>query len=940
MDRPEDEAGGRSTPDGEDDMATFTVTTLADDDGIGEVTLREAITAANTLDGEDRIVFADGLAGTIALDGSALTITDSVVIDGAGDITVDAGGESGVFAIAPGDTDMDVTMAEMTVKGGFAESGAGLFIGAGGDGTADVTLVDMIFSDNTATGDDSDQGGGAVYLEDGTLGVIGSTFIDNAAVGEAGSGGHLFLERGTMTVLETLLQGGSATRAGGAIEIGAGGELNVLASVLALNSTGDGPGNGGAIHVTGSSDVLIDDSSILANVASAEGGGVWNNAGSTMVIRDSVIRNNIANGDLADQGGGGVFNNGGDLTITGSDISLNVAAGEAGSGGNVFSTDGSVDIDGSTINRGTAERAGGGVEIIEGDVTIEGSTFDRNATGSAPGNGGGLHVTGGAEVEVRSSTFRNNEASEGGALWNSATGAMILQGNFFAANRATGDAADQGGGAVFNKGGTLSSLGDIFRGNVADGASGSGGHVLTVDGAVTIDDAVMLAGTASRAGGAVEIIGGTLDMDNALFVDNETGEAPGNGGAIHVTADAATTITGSSFVNNIASAEGGAIWNSATGVMTLVGLSVEGNSAGGDAADQGGGGVFNNGGTLTISDSAFDANTATGAAGSGGHVLTVAGDVVISGTAFEDGDAPRAGGAIEIIEGLLDVIGSTFTANTTGDGPGNGGAIHATGAADILIDGSLFRENAAGNEGGAIWNSAAGILEVLSSGFFENEAPSGGALFSDGGLVFVGTAAGEGAPLTEIADNRADDGAVVMVGSGALESVEVLYGADQVVIGSEVEDAFEGASSDDVVDGAGGADFLLGAGGDDILLGGEGSDILSGGTGVNALSGGGGADIFAFFDAEDPGVSTIIDFEAGDTIALEDRLFDRGGTGINPRAVSAELAQSGIEQGLFAYDGESGEITIDADGFGGADGQIVAVIDGGGSIDATDFLLF
>ena len=918
-------------------MATFTVTSLRDD-GDGGVTLREAIIAANVLDGEDSIVFAEGLTGTISLMGGALEISDDVTIDAEGDITVDGGGASGVFVVTPEEGDVDVTLAAMTVSGGLAARGGGLFVGSGADATATVTLIDMTFNGNEATGDALGDGGGAVYLEDGEITIDSSIFQGNDATGDAGSGGHLFLDSGTMTVIETLLEDGSAVRAGGAIEIGAGGTLNVLSSVLALNLTGSAPGNGGAIHVTGASDVLIDSSAILGNFASAEGGGVWNNAGSTMEIVDSVIRNNIADGDAADNGGGGVFNNGGDLVITDSDVTLNTATGAAGSGGNILTTDGRVEISGSTIGQGDAARAGGGIEVIEGDVTITGSTFDRNATGDAPGNGGGLHVTGAAAVEIAGSTFRNNQATEGGAVWNSGTGTMELRANVFVGNVADGNDADQGGGAVFNNGGTLTSANDIYRLNSATGDAGSGGHLLTVAGEVEILNAIFLAGDASRAGGAIEVIAGTLDVEDSLFAGNATGSAPGNGGAIHVTADALTRVSGSSFLQNFASAEGGALWNSATGTMVLSDLRIEGNEAAGAGADQGGGGVYNDGGTLTLSDSMLSGNMASGDAGSGGHLLTVAGDVIVTGSTFEDGDANRAGGAIEIVEGQLDVIGSTFTGNDTGDAPGNGGAIHATGAADMLVEDSVFEDNSASNEGGALWNSATGMLTVLSSTFLDNVAGSGGAIFSNGGGLFIGTGDGD---ASLIAGNEADDAAVVATGDGPLEVAQVAFGDDQPVIGSDGDDSFEGSGSDESVNGGDGNDVLLGAGGDDALLGGAGSDILSGGTGVNALIGGAGTDFFAFFDAPDPGVSTILDFGDEDFIALDDQLFDRGSSGVNPRLVTEEIAALAIDLGLFQYDGSTGEITLDADGFAGdGDAQLVAVIDGGGSIDRTDFLVF
>src|SRR5262245_7760042 len=61
--------------------STFQVTTLADG---GAGSLRAAVAGANAHAGADAIVFDDGLAGTIALTGGELDITDDLAINGPG----------------------------------------------------------------------------------------------------------------------------------------------------------------------------------------------------------------------------------------------------------------------------------------------------------------------------------------------------------------------------------------------------------------------------------------------------------------------------------------------------------------------------------------------------------------------------------------------------------------------------------------------------------------------------------------------------------------------------------------------------------------------------------------------------------------------------------------------------------------------------------------
>lgn len=105
-------------------LSTITVTSLADNEDVdGEVTLREAITAANedtSVDGSvagngpDVIRFADGLCGTINIDG-VINLRDGVTIrgNGASETILDAGGTSKVFRVA---TQQPIAIRDLTIQ--------------------------------------------------------------------------------------------------------------------------------------------------------------------------------------------------------------------------------------------------------------------------------------------------------------------------------------------------------------------------------------------------------------------------------------------------------------------------------------------------------------------------------------------------------------------------------------------------------------------------------------------------------------------------------------------------------------------------------------------------------------------------------------------------------------------------------------------------------
>lgn len=79
-------------------------------------TLREAIAQASA---GDTIVFADDLTN-IVLSGTQLTVDKAITIDGGGDVTVDANGESRVFYV-PSTATADggeVAFVGLTITGG------------------------------------------------------------------------------------------------------------------------------------------------------------------------------------------------------------------------------------------------------------------------------------------------------------------------------------------------------------------------------------------------------------------------------------------------------------------------------------------------------------------------------------------------------------------------------------------------------------------------------------------------------------------------------------------------------------------------------------------------------------------------------------------------------------------------------------------------------
>ena len=727
------------------DDETFDGGSLAAESADGNgLSLREAITLANQNGGAPNSGDDDGdtismsptafllAAPTLNLT-SELIISDDVVIDGNiplgalfGRTEIDGAGATRLLNIettgASGNL-ATVVLRNLDLSNGFSgDQGGAILVGEG----ESVTLENL-----SVRGSEALDGGG-IYSS-GSVTIRNSVFEGNTASGPSGSGGAIFnAAGGKLTISDSSFTDNLANRAGGAIEDQSGGTsgFDLLLTDVTFSSNNAGvppavaaPGNGGAIHVTGSGSVQINNGSASGNRAAREGGAYWNGSG-LMELNASAVSGNIAGGPAADDGGGGIFNNGGTLTLTGGSVSGNTAEGASGSGGGVFSTDGAVTVTNTAIAGNIANRAGGGIELINGKLSLSnvilGGTDAAagNIAGPAgtanPGNGGALHISGAAEISISGGLVANNVAArEGGGLWNQKGSTMTLTaGTFINANVASGDAADDGGGGIFNNGGVLEinntdGVVAIVR-NSANGAAGSGGGLHNASGSITrIIGAVFSENQANRAGGAIEEASGVsgetpgLTLTDVTMTINNAGVAPatgapGSGGGLHVSGTGDVAMTGGTVAQNIAASEGGGLWNGG-GLMTVSGVTIAANTASGAAADQGGGGIFNAGGEVQVMDSTtITGNIADGASGSGGGILNdVGGLVAILDSQISGNRANRAGGAIEDNSGAglgLTVENSTLEGNLAGvapavAAPGNGGGLHITGPGDATFTG-------------------------------------------------------------------------------------------------------------------------------------------------------------------------------------------------------------------------------------------------------------
>jgi Ca2+-binding RTX toxin-like protein len=266
---------------------------------------------------------------------------------------------------------------------------------------------------------------------------------------------------------------------------------------------------------------------------------------------------------------------------------------------------------------------------------------------------------------------------------------------------------------------------------------------------------------------------------------------------------------------------------------------------------------------------------------------------------------------------------------------------------------------------------AGGGNDIIYGGGYGHNTLSGGAgddtyyVKSDFDIVVEGAAGGDDTVVTSVdftldanverlrlvekasygagnsLDNRlaGSDLANELRGMGGNDLIQA-GGGNDLVSGGEGNDTASGGAGNDTVQGDAGADKLVGDDGSDSLSGGLGNDIVEGGAGADTLSGGAGADSFLFRASDVGTTDRILDFSRID------------GDKINLGAVDANTNLLGDQRFAFvgsnAFTKVAGELRAvvsngnttlmgDTNGDGVADFQVVVV--GGGTLQATDFML-
>jgi hypothetical protein len=141
-----------------------------------------------------------------------------------------------------------ITLSECTVSGNSSDNGAGIANSSNAGGTIDVIRC-TVYNNNATAG--SNNYGGGIFCNGGTLNLTNSTISGNSAV--SGGGGIIDGAAATITITQCTIVDNTSTNGGGGIELGSS-HANIKNTILA-NNTGGGANNfysgGGALNSQG-----------------------------------------------------------------------------------------------------------------------------------------------------------------------------------------------------------------------------------------------------------------------------------------------------------------------------------------------------------------------------------------------------------------------------------------------------------------------------------------------------------------------------------------------------------------------------------------------------------------------------------------------------------------------------------------------------------------
>ena len=634
-----------------------------------------------------------------------------------------------------------VTLTGGMITGGHANLGAAIWA------KGDVEIYNVDFVNNTAAErggaiftmralnvsgasfvcNEAALTGGAIHGEGGiTFSVTDTAFISNAAKSTTHGGGALYVNTNAVGTFRGVTLIGNTSHRGGAVALHSGATLTVY-SMTAKGNYAD-------------SCVRINEETNEEETALGHGGVFILNRATLNLIEQSETDEIIIEGNSAVSGGAIHAEGAATVNISGAEFKDNSATGDNGGAINAKETS-TVTVSGNSKFTGnTTTVHGGAISATKSTITVEGNVEFTNNT--AANHGGAIYLThsnnAGSTLTMTGGSFDGNSAMGGGAVSVRTDGHASFNGTEFTNNSVSGadgtnDGNGEGGGAIYTGFGSVALENVTMSGNTANG--GYGGAVNTFYSDLAVEGGSFTSNSAN-VGGAIRAyycvdtdeVERKVTISGATFSDNAaTINGSGTGGGAIYANKTTLTVTETTFVGNTTAYYGGAIAAHNNSTVNISGGSVSGSTGITGAAL-----YFNGCAKVEMIGVSITGNTSK----SNGVVYVNSGaenkftDLTVTNNNSVSGFIYCSGGTITL-------AGGTYSGNTAT----SGGVICLKGG-NVIVEkngenATVFDGNSATN-GGAIY-AESGSCTVKGATFTNNTATEGGAVYTKSSGSFSAT---------------------------------------------------------------------------------------------------------------------------------------------------------------------------------------------------------